>query len=70
MMKYINKELTIENFRIKNLAKKFTTPIYCYSFNKLKENIQNFKNNFKSINPLICFSVKIKFKYQHCYKKL
>jgi len=58
MMKYINKELTIENFRIKNLAKKFTTPIYCYSFNKLKENIQNFKNNFKSINPLICFSVK------------
>ncbi|MSP10247.1 MAG: diaminopimelate decarboxylase [Pelagibacteraceae bacterium] len=57
-MKYISKELFIENFRVKNLAKKFTTPIYCYSFDKLKQNIQNFKNNFKSINPLICFSVK------------
>ena len=34
-------------------------PTYCYSFNKLKNNIQNFKNNFKSILiPLICFSVK------------
>ncbi len=57
-MKYISKELFIENFRVKNLAKKFITPIYCYSFDKLKQNIQNFKNNFKSINPLICFSVK------------
>ncbi len=57
-MKYIGKELFIENFRVKNLEKKFTTPIYCYSFDKLKQNIQNFKNNFKSINPLICFSVK------------
>ena len=57
-MKYIGKELSIDNFRVKNLAKKFATPIYCYSFNKLKENIQSFKNNFKSINSLICFAVK------------
>ena len=25
---------------------------------KLRENIENFKNNFKDINPLICFAVK------------
>ena len=40
------------------LAKKFDTPLYCYSYEKLKRNINNFKNNFKSIDPLICFAVK------------
>ena len=29
-----------------------------YSLKKLKNNIKNFKKNFNSINPLICFSVK------------
>ena len=40
------------------LAKKFGTPIYCYSYKKIKENILNFKKNFNSFKPLICFSVK------------
>ena len=57
-MKYINKNLTIENIRVENLAKKFGTPIYCYSYEKLKENINNFKKNFKSFSPLICFAIK------------
>ncbi|MDC3074260.1 diaminopimelate decarboxylase, partial [Candidatus Pelagibacter sp.] len=29
-----------------------------YSYSKLEENINNFKENFKSFSPLICFSVK------------
>ena len=57
-MKYINNNFLIENIKAEYLAKKFDTPIYCYSYKKLKENINNFKNNFKLISPLICFSVK------------
>ena len=57
-MKYINQCLTIEKVKVQNLAKKFNTPIYCYSYKQLKENINNFKKNFKSFSPLICFAVK------------
>jgi diaminopimelate decarboxylase len=57
-MKYINKSFTIEKVKITKLAEKFGTPFYCYSYKKLKENIKNFKKNFKSFSPLICFAVK------------
>ncbi len=57
-MNFKKKKLYIENIEAKNIARKFGTPSYCYSLNILKNNIQSFKNNFKSINPLICFSVK------------
>ena len=57
-MKYFNKILKIENLSIEKIAKKFKTPSYCYSYNQLKKNIQNFKKSFRSISPLICFSVK------------
>ena len=57
-MKYINKKLTIEKISIQNIANKFGTPAYCYSYRQLKENINKFKKNFKSFSPLICFAVK------------
>ena len=57
-MKYLNKNYYIENVKAENLAKKFNTPIYCYSYAQLKKNVINFKKNFKSFKPLICFSVK------------
>ncbi len=57
-MKYINKKLTIEKVEIQKIAKKYGTPTYCYSYRKLKENILNFKKNFKSFSPLICFAIK------------
>jgi len=57
-MEYINKKLTIDKVKIQDIAKKFNTPTYCYSYNKLKENINNFKRNFKSFSPLICFAIK------------
>mgnify|MGYP005673931671 FL=1 len=57
-MKYINKKLTIEKIKVEDIARKFNTPVYCYSYNRLKENINNFKKNFKSFSPLICFAVK------------
>ena len=57
-MRYIKKKLTIEKINIQNISKKYGTPAYCYSYNQLKQNINNFKKNFKSFSPLICFSVK------------
>ena len=57
-MKYINKKLSIEKVAVENIAKRFKTPTYCYSYKQLKGNIRNFKKSFKSFSPLICFSVK------------
>ena len=57
-MKYVNNSLTLEKVKINKLAKKFATPLYCYSYEKLKKNINNFKLNFKSISPLICYALK------------
>jgi diaminopimelate decarboxylase len=57
-MQYKNKNFYVENISTEKLVKKFNTPIYCYSYLKLKNNIINFKNHFSNINPLICFSVK------------
>ena len=57
-MKYINKKLTIDKVKVQDIAKKYGTPTYCYSYDRLKKNIKNFQKNFKSFSPLICFAVK------------
>ena len=57
-MKYLNSKLRIENTSVQNIGTKFGTPAYCYSFDQLKKNILNFKNNFRSFSPLICFAIK------------
>ena len=57
-MNYKNNHFYIENVSTEKIAKKYGTPVYSYSLKKIKNNIQNFKNYFKSFNPLICFSVK------------
>jgi len=57
-MKYINNNFFVEKVSSKKLAKNFGTPLYCYSYEKLKKNINNFKLSFGKLNPLICFSIK------------
>ena len=57
-MRFLNSKLKIENTTLHNIAKKYGTPAYCYSYKQLKENINDFKKNFKSISPLICFAIK------------
>ena len=57
-MKYLSNNFSIDGFSANSLAKKYSTPIYCYSFNKIKDNVKEFKTSFKKINPIICFSVK------------
>ena len=57
-MIYKKNKLKFDGFDIGSIAKKFKTPIYCYSINKIKNNILNFKSHFKKIDPLICYAVK------------
>ena len=57
-MKYIKNNFSVENVNLEKLSKKYKTPLYCYSFNRLKQNINKFKSNFKSFSPLICFAIK------------
>ena len=57
-MIYRKNKLTIDRFNINIIAKKYKTPIYCYSLKRIEDNILNLKNYFKKINPLICYAVK------------
>ncbi len=57
-MKYYKKKLFIENISVENIAKRYGTPAYCYSYKLLKENIIKFKKNFETFSPIICFAVK------------
>ena len=57
-MHFKKNKFFIEKVAGLKIAQKFGTPTYCYSLKKLRENIQNFQKNFRSINPLLCFSVK------------
>jgi len=57
-MQYKKNKFHVENISTEKLLKKFSTPLYCYSYLKIKNNISSFKSYFRKINPLICFSVK------------
>ena len=60
-MNYINlrkNNLCVENLQAYKLVKKYKTPFYCYSLAQLKSNYFTFRNAFKSVEPLICFSIK------------
>ena len=50
--------LSVENISALKLVKKYKTPFYCYSLSQLKNNYYSFKNAFKTIKPIICFSIK------------
>ena len=57
-MIYKKNKLTLDKVNISNVTKKYKTPIYCYSLIKIKKNIQNLRNYFKKIDPIICYAVK------------
>ena len=57
-MTYRGNEFLFDGVKLKKLAKKFSTPIYCYSLKRIKKNVEDFKNAFKKLNPIICYSVK------------
>ena len=60
-MKFIahrKNNLWVDNLVARKLAKKYSTPFYCYSLSQLKSNYFYLNNTFKKIKPLVCFSVK------------
>ena len=56
--KYKNNRLYCENIKVEDLAKKFSTPLYVYSYHTLVDHYLKLKSAFSQINPLICYSVK------------
>ena len=57
-IRFKKNNLSVENVSTLSLVKKYKTPFYCYSLAQLKNNFSFFSNSFKTIKPLICFSVK------------
>jgi diaminopimelate decarboxylase len=57
-MIYKKDKLIFDGFDVGFLARKYKTPIYCYSSKKIENNIQKLKDQFKKVNPLICYAVK------------
>lgn len=56
--KYKKNKLYCENIKVEDLAKKFKTPLYVYSYHTLIDHYLKLKSAFSQINPLICYSVK------------
>ncbi|MDD5518074.1 MAG: diaminopimelate decarboxylase [Candidatus Omnitrophica bacterium] len=56
--KYRSNNLYCEDVRVQDLAEKFGTPLYVYSYKTLIGHFLKLKSAFREIDPLICYSVK------------
>ena len=56
--KYRRNQLYCESLKIENIVQRFGTPLYIYSHKTLLDHYIKLKVAFRSIKPLICFSVK------------
>ncbi len=56
--KYKGNYLYCEDMRIRDLANRFGTPLYIYSYHTLIGHFVKLKTAFREIEPLICYSVK------------
>lgn len=61
MLKYKNNELCIENAVLSKLAKKYGTPLYVYSKEKLTSNFKAYVDGFKDVDSIICYAMKANF---------
>ncbi|NVM02917.1 MAG: alanine racemase [Candidatus Helarchaeota archaeon] len=61
-------EAYIDGFSTKNLVKKFGTPLFVYSENKIRSNCSNFSQIFKKLFPnlLVLYSFKANYLPQIC----
>ncbi len=56
--KYKKNELYCEDVRIADIVEDIETPCYVYSYRTLIEHFRKLQSAFKSVDPLICYSVK------------
>ncbi len=55
---YEGSELYCEKVRVRDIAEKAGTPVYIYSYKTFTEHLIKIQKAFKSIKPLICYSMK------------
>jgi diaminopimelate decarboxylase len=56
--KYIGNDFCCEKVRLQDLAKRYRTPLYVYSYHTLIDHLLKLQSAFQSVKPLICYSVK------------
>ncbi len=55
---YKNNELYCEGVRVRDIAKKTGTPVYIYSHKTFVEHLAKLQKAFRSVKPIICYSMK------------
>lgn len=56
--KFINNNLYCEDVLVANIARKFGTPVYVYSYNTILDHFHKIERAFSAFKPLICYSLK------------
>jgi len=56
--KYVRRRLYCEGVSVEDLAKRFGTPLYVYSYHTLIDHFVKLEKAFSSVKALICYSVK------------
>lgn len=55
---YQGNELYCEKVRVKDIVDEVGTPVYIYSHKTFTEHLEKIQKAFKSVKPLICYSMK------------
>src|SRR5436190_22619901 len=55
---YKENELYCEKVRVRDIVEKVGTPVYIYSKKTFVEHLQKIQKAFKTVKPLICYSMK------------
>ncbi|MBP7216925.1 MAG: diaminopimelate decarboxylase, partial [Candidatus Omnitrophica bacterium] len=56
--KFVNNRLYCEGVSVEDLAKRFGTPLYVYSYHTLIDHFMKLKQAFSALDAVICYSVK------------
>lgn len=56
--RYVGSDLYCENVRLSDLIKKVGTPCFVYSYKTFVDHLESLKRAFRSVQPLICYSMK------------
>lgn len=56
--KFKNNQLYCEKAKVAELARRFGSPLFVYSYHTIIDHFYKLKTAFRRINPLICYSVK------------
>lgn len=56
--RYRRSQLYCEDVKVADIAKRFSTPFYLYSYKTIIDHYTKLKQAFRSVRPLICFSMK------------